>query len=263
MRTKIAVHAEPDIAPFARSITSSLPQSFELGTSEADFVVLTGTGDWDLRAAEQLAGAGRTVVVHDPQPIEPDRLAMLNDHLNGGRVVLSETYAGNPALAQLLDRGAATLEATHTIATFGVVELDVSSGLLQQLRILRVLGVENITIDDDQRRGRTALVTARGSRSGREVLLRLQVAQSSSVRPSHTVRAYSAEGIATIELPASDTARAAIVTLTGPEGALRLPDIYEHAHRATWRQAHQGHGQGAPADQLLAFEEDLRVLASS
>ena len=97
-----------------------------------------------------------------------------------------------------------------------------------------------------------------GLADGRPVLVTTTV--TDAVPESATIRIVDAHTVFEAWLPAAGAARPALVVVTGPHGATRLPTLWETSHRAALRRARdilRGEGTG---DDLTAFVSDAALV---
>jgi hypothetical protein len=253
--TRYTLTADADQSSFAQQLAASLPLSFTLANGPSDVALVGGEPGWVERALQRIA-AGGIVIVRDPSPVASSSVDVLVGEA-GDQMVLAETFAGNPALSQLVERCDDLLSTASTIRMHAL-GADVGTGLLEQIRVLGALGWHSIELIDAQIAPSVGLVTGRCTRRGRTALARLQVSVTSSPRWL-CLRAYSADGALKVDLPDAITARPARVEAVTPEGALILPTIYETAHRATMRAIA---GEHPLAPQMASFRADLETLES-
>ncbi len=255
MTEPITVVADAAIAAHVHPLVASLPRSFAFGGADAQVAVVDGADPrgWDRAAGAALDAGAETVAVLDPAPIPADRAAAVD----GGRVLLSETFAGHPAVARLVERAGAQLSAAGSASLLGVGTAAVREQLLEQLRLLRAIGYREVRVRDVQLASSSGLISATARYGDAEQLLRLQIARSSVAPARLELRAIGATAVVALELPCSTTARPARAEVVDADGALRLPDVYETAHRAAWRALAAG---GERSDALPGLVDDLRLL---
>jgi len=255
MTAQYTLTADADQSLFAQELVASLPLSFMLADSATDVALVGGAPGW-VEKALQRTGSGAVVIVHDPAPVASSSIdALIGDARD--RLRMAETFAGNPALAQLVQRCDDLLSAVRTIRMYAL-GTDVRTSLLEQIRVLTAIGWQSFEVIDAQIAPSGGLITGRCTRHGGSVLARLQVSVSTNAR-HHSLRAYSADAALKVDLPDAVTARPARVEAVTTEGALILPTIYETAHRATLRAVGI---EGAPLGQLASYRADLETLES-
>ncbi|MEC3853998.1 hypothetical protein [Paenarthrobacter ureafaciens] len=232
---------------------ASLPESFGPAASDnqADVQVISGQPGWTARAAEAIASGARGVVVVNPAAENTESL-QANAQQSGAAVVLDQCWASNPALpgaedtvrsmagrAALLDTVATAPTGTDPGELFAdhfatVVRL---TGPLASLRLL-TRGPRGYTA--------TAVLT-----NGAPVALQGVV---SNARPAALdFRLLTDDGGVSVTLPEPVAAWPATVKVTGPQGELLLPTIYESAHRATWRRLKEHLDAGTSPSDLHRF----------
>ncbi|MFV0253490.1 MAG: hypothetical protein ACK5H2_09160 [Beutenbergiaceae bacterium] len=230
MRAPASLSATPATTTLARSLVASLPLSYRLVQGAADVAVIPGDAAWPA-AATAATGHAATVVVIDPVAVSPPAADA------AGQVVISETFAGNPAIAALpgIPVAAAAIATASSVTSLSTGRGTVRRQIFEQVRVLRALGLGEPTVMDSQLAAHSALITLSCVTSTGTILIRLQAAQTSAAPREHTFRWYGSDHVLSIRLPDSVTAQPASVQLLDPQAQTVLPTIYETAHRATLR----------------------------
>ncbi|MEZ0493402.1 DUF1080 domain-containing protein [Kineococcus sp. TBRC 1896] len=271
----LRVGCEPAVRATTAEVVASLPVSFAAAAEEAgttgplDVLAVDGGPGWTVRARDALERA-RAVVVLDPAPVQPAAVDALADAVEAAGTVLhlSETFAGNPALAQLRSSRPDALEGAGSLFLDSTSPGASTPGLLlAQLRVLRAtVGPVTALRSCSPHPGGLTLTATAGDR------LVVGVAARSTATPPHLrVTAVAADRTVDVALPAAATARPASVEITGVDGRSVLPTLYETAHRATWRAVHRDLTSGtagsdaaaAPVATLRDFAQDLRTVAGA
>lgn len=244
---------------------ASLPETFgpvpgnqsDSQPGAADVLVIAGGPGWTAEAANAAAAGARGIVVANPVPEDTTQLAAAAAAA-GTAVVLDLRWASNPALvgdptepdargavrsaagtASLLDSVATAAPGTdpQRLLADHLAALLTVCGPLDGLRVLRS-GATGYTV-----RGRLANgapFTAQG------VL--------TAARPAGVdIRLYTSDGGVTVQVPDPDAAWPAQVRVTGAQGELLLPTLYESAHRSAWRRLKDHLHAGTSPDDLAGF----------
>lgn len=241
-------------SPTGAQVVSTLPMSFSPVAGEATVRVVDGGPGWAERAAAA-AGEARAIVVMDPVGGNAEAIRSLIGA--GVPVVLAEAWAGSPAVRNAV---AAWAEAISEAMTIDVRVLAQPSApteelLLRAVRVLRRLGLPVSTIDSLLaapggfaglgRAGNGARIVLFGARGAIDELridvlgpgatTQLVLYPPTSARPSESVR-------------------------TTAEGAVRLPTVYETAHREAFRAAHRLASGGEGSGSLEDFATDVDLV---
>ena len=240
---------------------ASLPETFgpaqDTQAGTADVLVVAGVPGWTAEAASAVAAGTRGIVVANPVPEDTTQLAAAAGAA-GTAVVLDLRWASNPALvgdatepdardavrsaagtASLLDSVATAAQGTdpQRLLADHLASLLAVCGPLGAVRVLRS-GAAGYTVGGRLPNG--APITAQG------VL--------TAARPAGVdIRLYTADGGVTVQVPDPDAAWPAEVRVTGPQGELLLPTIYESAHRSAWRRLKDHLRAGTRPDDLAGF----------
>lgn len=238
------------LGPSMAATLASLPLSFAAATELAELVVVDGGEGWSERIAA--AGPVRAAIVVEPRATGDP---------GGVPIVIDRSLAGNPVMPAIAARLA-------DIDTAALLEVRISAGVDAELRDIlteaialsrAVTGSALAELRSLDRGHRGATLRGRDA-SGRPVLL--SVTLSDSVVPSARVRAIAQERSLDAHLPARGAARPARLTVSGPEGAMLLPTLYETAHRAAWRRTLRVLRGEEPGDQADDIRADLELVDS-
>lgn len=248
----------PSLRPVALELLASLPLTLARPASpdDARLWLVDGRDVWTDEVRALLARRVPRIVVLDPSPCAPAALHDLAAQVDreAGEVRLVEPFAGNPALP-LWQRALADRFATF--ASRAIDSLAPARIGFTQLRIARALGIAGLVVQDAQYGDGAMLVVASGTIAGRAAVVRMMATCSTAVDPRHVVDAYGAQALATLTLPAGDTARPAQATIVDDAGAWQLPTLYETAVRAELREPLS---DAAPARRLSNFADDVAML---
>ncbi|MDI2033348.1 hypothetical protein [Paenarthrobacter nitroguajacolicus] len=227
---------------------ASLPESFGPATEgAADIQVIDGQSGWSTQAQQAIDGGARGIVVVNPAPENTDRLQSAAGKARTV-VVLDQRWASSPAVPGAEDavRSMAGRAAVlDSVATAGV-GTDSAELLADHLAaVVRVAGpLANLRILARGPHGYTATAVL-----ANDAPAALQGAISSARPAGVNVTLLTDDGGVTVTLPEPVAAWPATVKVTGPQGELILPTIYESAHRATWRRLKEHLDAGTlPAD---------------
>lgn len=261
MSTHFTMSATPS-AVEAGAVTqtmASLPATFgpAPGEQPADVLVVAGGAGWSREAAAAVAAGARGIVVANPVPEATAELAAAADAA-GTAVVLDLRWASNPALvagssrpdardavrsamgtAALLDSVAASVPGTEPreLLAEHLAALLAVTGQLAGVRVVRH-DTTGYTVSGRLANG--APFTAQG------VL--------TAARPAGVdIRLYTTDGGVAVQVPDPDAAWPATVRVTGAQGELLLPTLYESAHRSAWRRLKDHLGAGTQPDDLAGF----------
>lgn len=238
----------------ASAVTATLPVSLRASAeADADLVVIDGTTSWTEPLAAALARSPRGVLLIDPIAEPADAVRAVAAEAGLTRVLIADRYAGNPAVAALVERAPASLK-TPTSITGVVVGADRARAALEALRLLRAL---DFTVAELRRIDASGAVLLLG-RTSAGASIALHAIEAVDERAELRVRTF--DGAATLTLTPATSARPAAVHLIDANGALRLPTVYETAHRAGLRALV---ADGSNADDLDGFIEDLELLADA
>ncbi len=238
----------------ASAVTATLPVSLSASAeSDADLIVIDGTTSWTepLRAA--LARAPRGVLLIDPIAEPADDARAVAAEAGLARVFVADRYAGNPAIAALVERAPAALQAPASI-TGTVVGADRNRSALEAIRLLRALGLEIAELSRVDASGAVLLL----GRTSAGASIALHAIESIDERAELRLRSF--DGAVTLALAPATSARPAVVHIIDANGALQLPTIYETAHRAGLRALVS---DGSHQDGFDGLIEDFELLADA
>jgi hypothetical protein len=263
MTRPLAIHVTEDVRDrhSTDAVLASLPLSFTPSAApvEGGITVVDGSQDWPVATARALAAGAAGVIVAHPRPVD---LGELRAGAKSGVVVVDSTWASNPVVPSAASAFRAVdgyrLECGIVVA----VGSSLSSGLLDQLSLVRALvgpAVE-LRILHQSEHGYF------GEAQSGELAVDLRVVCTDALPEHARVRLLTGDGSVEVEIPGGETARPARLTVTGPQGAVLAPTLYESGHRATWRRLHQlitVGGQNTDLDDLDADIVTASVLDPS
>jgi len=266
MSPKYTVHATPEAreAGAVALAVSSLPASFgPAGSASAAVVrVIAGQPGWTAGAIEAIDAGARGIVVVNPAAESVEELRRAAE-ASGAAVVLDQRWAANPAVAGAEDAVRAMAGRAAVLDSVATAAAGSDSGALladHLAAVVRLTGrLENLRVVTTGTHGYT--VTARLA-NGAPVALQGIL---SGARPAGVdITLLTDDGGVSVALPEPLAAWPARVKVTGPQGELLLPTLYESAHRATWRRL-KGHLDAgtAPSDlhRFAALTESLSALS--
>lgn len=247
-------------SPVLTEVVASLPVSFAFAQDSApDVRIVSGDGDWVARAREALAERARGIIVTDPSivPVESVR-ALARDAIIP--VVLSEAWAGNPAVTEVRARWGESIRAAMSVECTVTEPLDGEERqalLLRQARVLRGLGVRGVVLSGGSVSTRAYSLVGESS-TGQQVSL---FAVTSSGAPTALTVSLMGDGSSVrVSVPAATSARPAHASRLTPGSGEVLPTIWETAHRAAFRRMHDLIVTKKPSDDLEGFASDLELV---
>lgn len=259
---QLAVRRDPSapLAGVVAEIVASLPVSFRLDDDDARVGVVDGSlPDWASVASLE-AHAG-DVVVLDPRAADSDGLEALRTA--PGRILLSETWAGNPALLAVHTQWGQEI-ADAALVEVSIIEpvrgVEASDLLLRAVRVLGAMGiaVAEVSAPSGSRRGLTA--SGRTTTGG---LVSIFAVRTDADAPAVRVAISSAVATIQVDLPSATTARPARARLVTPESATELPTIWQTAHRSSFQRLHHAVSAQVEVDDLGGFVAALRTIAAA
>ncbi len=249
------VHAAPEAqeAGAVALAVASLPESFGPAASvnQADVQVISGQPGWTARAAEAIATGARGVVVVNPAAENTDSLQAAAQQ-SGAAVVLDQRWASNPAVPGAEDAVRSMAGRAALLDTVATAPVGTDSGELfadHLAAVVRLAGpLANLR---HLSRGPHGYTTTAVLANGAPVAIQGVV---SNARPAALdFRLLTDDGGVSVTLPEPVAAWPANVRVTGPQGELLLPTIYESAHRATWRRLKEHLDTGSSSSDLHRF----------
>lgn len=261
---QLAVRRDPSAAltGVVAEIVASLPVSFRLDADDARVRVVDGSLPGWASTAHHEARAGGEVVVLDPHATDLDALEGLQS-LPGHRVVLSDTWAGNPMLTAVADAwgrdltGVALIEVSIIEPVGGV---DATDLLLRAIRVLGSMGIEVSEISAPS--GSSHGFTASGrTRTGG--IVSVFAVHTDADRPALRVAISSATAAIQVDLPPATTARPAHARRVTTESATELPTIWQTAHRSSFQRLHRAVVAQAEIADVRDFVAALTTVAAS
>jgi hypothetical protein len=258
MTAPVTILAATNVRSEAATVLASLPLSYAPGARvEGGVAVVGGSADWPGVTARALdAGAVAVIVVH-PEPAEVGVLRAAT-----AVVALDTRWAPNPVVASAATAFTTALPRGSRIEC--QVQLPVGSSLeaalLDQLILVRAVvgGVSDVRILTRSRHG----YAAEGVAAGHPIDLSLVC--TDAVPENASVRLLTSDGSVVLNLPSGATAQPARLTVTGPDGALLAPTVYESGHRATWRRVRTLlAAQSTTTDDLDNFASDAETVRTA
>lgn len=216
---------------WAMALAASLPASLRLVDQGGDMVLVSGRGDWPARLLALIEAAHRRLIVIDPQAcaIGQDTIARIES--TGARIMLCETHADNPAVAQF--RADATGDyAAATITGQGAAAI--ANLVLQQLRLARGAGfapgmIVHAVGDED-----CAVATVQADFGDGQVPLRLTAARTRT-GGHHRLLTHGRMASSGLQVWTDPASRPATAFHISADRTIEQPTIYESAHRASLR----------------------------
>ncbi|MCT9871494.1 hypothetical protein [Paenarthrobacter aurescens] len=264
MSSQYSVRATPEAreAGAVALAVASLPESFgpAVGENPADVVVIAGQPGWTGEAATAVTAGARGVVVVNPAAENTDSLQAAAQQA-GAAVVLDQRWASNPAIPAAEDAvrsmvGRAAILDSVATAPVGTDTGDLlADHLAAVVRVTGPLGKLRVLARGPHGYTSTAVLA-----NGAPVALQ---GIASGARPAGvTITLLTDDGGVSVALPEPHAAWPAMVKVTGPQGELLLPTIYESAHRATWRRLKEHLDAGTKPSDLQRFAATSESLAT-
>lgn len=244
-------------------------------TTRADVVVIDGAPGWASHVAD--LEAARVVIVVEPEmPLLADAFGRpAEDSSRDGTdaspvaeshmslpipVVADRAYAGNPAVAGLAPAiGASSVRSLLELRATVPVDDGPAAALLPLLALARTASGRGVASAHVTLRTARTLVVQGALADGRPVLI--HVIASNAVPPEALLRIVDASTSVTASLPSPVAARPAIVTVSAPDGAVRLPTIWQTSHRAAWQRARDVADGEQQGDSLADIRDDAELAA--
>jgi hypothetical protein len=267
MTERLSVGGSPALAGLLTSLAATLPRSVRLieepGGPGAAVQLLDGRQPWARQALECMKNGAQWTIVVDPGEEEPDRVHALADIIEEGGPVLafSDPFTDNPALPHFREQLSKAVNSCNMQAwtTGGLRE-----AVLVQLRLARAFDIHDLAVRDVCLVPRSCLLTLPGKRHDTAFSLRTLITSSTAMSPRHILRFHGSEAMASLTLFGAETARPAEAMIVNAHGELRLPTIYETAHRSVLRGLAGRAGMTPAAVRDFAADIDLlRSLALS
>lgn len=231
----VQLDASTPAASLVSEVIASLPVSLRPASGDPQVRVVDGSSPQWPAAARRDAGDGTYVVVLDPRFTAVADIAAL-DSPTCSRVLLSETWAGNPVLRAARDQWGSDIAAA-TLVEVSIIEptegADKADLLLRAVRVLDAvgLGVSAISTVTGSRKGFTA--SGRTTTGG---LITLFAVHTDAEAPALRVVLGSASASVQIDLPSASTARPGRGRRVTVHSATELPTIWQTAHRSTFQR---------------------------
>ena len=264
MSSQYSVRATPEAreAGAVALAVASLPESFgpAVGENPADVVVVAGHPGWTGEAAKAVTAGARGVVVVNPAAEKTDSLQAAAQQA-GAAVVLDQRWASNPAIPAAEDAVRSMIGRAAMLDSVATAPVGPDSGELladHLAAVVRLTGpLANLRLLAHGPRGYTATAVLT---NGAPVALQGIVTNARPAGVSITL--LTDDGGVNVALPEPLAAWPATVTVTGPQGELLLPTIYESAHRATWRRLKQHLDAGTIPSDLQRFAATSESIAT-
>lgn len=264
MSRQYTVHATPE-AREAGAIdlaVASLPATFGPATDAPDVQVIAGHSGWTASAEQAIKDGARGIIVVNPAPENTQALQAAAEAA-GTTILLDQRWASNPAVAGAEDAVRAMAGRAAVLDSVATAPAGTDTGDLladHLAAVVRLTGpLENLRLINRGTHGYTVSARlANGSPVALQGIL-------SSARPAGVhVSLLTDDGGVSVALPEPLAAWPATVKVTGPQGELLLPTLYESAHRATWRRLKEHLDTGTtPSDlhRFAALTESLSTLS--
>jgi hypothetical protein len=264
--TQYTVQATPEAreAGAVALAVASLPESFGPAAvgNQADVHVITGQPGWTAQAVKAIAAGARGIVVVNPWPENVDSLTEAAAPHNTV-VVLDQRWASNPAVPGAEDAVRSMAGRAAALDTVATAPVGTDTGELLADHLAAVVRIAGPLADLRLlSRGPHGYTTTAVLANGAPVAIQGVV---SNARPAVLdFRLLTDDGGTSVTLPEPVAAWPATVKVTGPQGDLLLPTIYESAHRATWRRL-KGHldagSNSSDLHRFAALTESITALS--
>jgi hypothetical protein len=248
-------------AGWGSALVASLPRSLQrVDGRDGDIAIVDGRAAW-IGAVDSLLDAGcRRILLADPGSAQPDRIDRLAQSVSAAdaALVIAERVAGNPAMSGF------RAWMGNGFGTLAITSRDVGTRdqmLLNQLRVLRSVGVTELSIGTSALASAALLAEADALLNGQPVHVRLAAVQSVAGLARHRLNAYAPTLAARLDLHGGAAARPARGDLFTSEGQQRLPAIHESAERYHLRALIEGKAT-CGANALRELADDIRIAAS-
>ena len=264
MSQQYTVRATPEaqVAGAVALAVASLPESFgpAAGENHADVHVIAGWPGWTAQAAQAITAGARGVVVVNPATEDTGPLQTTAQQ-SGTVIVLDQRWASNPAIPAAEDAVRSMAGRAAVLDTVATAPVGTDSGELladHLAAVVRITGpLANLTV---LTRGPRGYTTTAVLANGAPVALQGIV---TSARPAGVnITLLTDDGGVSVALPEPLAAWPAIIRVTGPQGELLLPTIYESAHRATWRRLKEHLDAGTSPSDLQRFAATSESIAT-
>jgi hypothetical protein len=216
---------------------ASLPISYQHGGKSAaeDVTVVGGCSGWPGAVAGAVRAGARAVIVIAPEPA--DLSPLRSPDCTGSLIVIDSRWASNPAVASAgaAFRSAVTAGTRFECRVLVGTARSLPAVLLDQLSLVRALlaPATELRILHRSEHGFVGEALAAG------ISVDLSATRTEAVPEQASARLLTAEGAVHLLIPDGGTARPALLTVTGPDGAVLAPTIYESGHRAALRRLHR------------------------
>ncbi|WP_426007252.1 hypothetical protein ACPFL9_09405 [Paenarthrobacter sp. NyZ202] len=253
MSPQYTVHSTPEAqeSGAVALAVASLPATFGPATEAPDVRVIAGRAGWSREAIEAIEAGARGVMVVNPAAEATAELAKAAE-AKGTVVVLDQCWASNPAIPGAEDAIRAMAGRAALLDSVATAEAGTDAGGLladHLAAVVRLTGpLESLRLINRGAHGYTLSARlANGAPAALQGVL-------SSARPAGVhISLLSDDGGVGVTLPEPLAAWPAQVKVTGPQGELLLPTLYESAHRAAWRRLKEHLDAGTTSTDLHRF----------
>jgi hypothetical protein len=174
----------------------------------------------------------------------------------GAEVVICETHANNPAVAQF----AADLSGDFVAATItGQGAAPLADMVLQQIRMARAAGLVSRSIVHAGAQGPMAIATLQATWGDVPLLLRLTAVCTQAGAAHHRLLAHGRVDSACLQVWSDPAPRPALASHITPASTTNQPTVYEGAHRATLRGLVAGDATPPGGQGLREWMEDAEL----
>ncbi|MFJ5962939.1 hypothetical protein [Pseudarthrobacter oxydans] len=254
MTKQYTVQATPEAqeAGAVAIAVASLPATFGPAASEVGSVrVIAGQPGWTREAQDMIDAGARGIVVVNPAAEATADLTRAAE-ASGTAIVLDQRWASNPAVAAAEDAVRSVADRAALLDSVATAEAGTGASELladHLAAVVRLSGpLENVR---PVHRGTQGYTLSAQLANGAPVALQGIL---SSARPAGVhISLLTDDGGVRIALPDPLAAWPATVKVTGPQGELLLPTLYESAHRATWRRLKEHLDSGTTSSDLQRF----------
>ncbi|WP_115789465.1 hypothetical protein [Arthrobacter silvisoli] len=263
MSPQYTIHATPEAreAGAVDLAVASLPASF--GPAEAGSAavvrVIAGLPGWPQEAVKAIDGGARGIVVVNPAAESVGNLLEAVE-ASGSAIVLDERWASHPAVAGAEDAVRTMAGRAALLDSVATAPAGTGSGelLAEHLAaVVRLTGsLENLRVVSSGTHGYTV-----SGRLANGAPVALQGVLSRARPAGVSISMLTDDGGVSVALPEPLAAWPATVKVTGPQGEILLPTLYESAHRATWRRLKEHLDAGTAPSDLAGFARLTAQLA--
>ncbi|MFF1828381.1 hypothetical protein [Paenarthrobacter sp. NPDC058040] len=239
---------------------ASLPATFGPATDAPDIKVIAGQPGWTASAEQAIKDGARGIIVVNPAPENTHALQAAAEAA-GTAILLDQRWASNPAVAGAEDAVRTMAGRAAVLDSVATAPAGTETGELiadHLAAVVRLTGpLENLRLIN---RGTHGYTVSGQLANGAPVALQGIL---SSARPAGVhISLLTDDGGVSVALPEPLAAWPATVKVTGPQGELLLPTLYESAHRATWRRLKEHLGSGTTSSDLHRFAAQTESLST-